>query len=69
MFSGFGQNGGGVLGTGGGFPSRALAAELPHLPQRLLEANGGLIQSPETLSFDPPVATLQFDIGTLGFIV
>ena len=67
-FAGFGQNGGGVLGTGAGLPNPEISPPnfLIFLSAFSMQ-NGGLIQSPETLSFYPPVATLQFDIGTLGF--
>src|SRR5262249_9542546 len=67
-FQGFGTHGGAVLGTGPGLPN----PEIP--PPNFLVfvsafsmQNGGLIQSPETLTFYPPVTHFQFDTGTLGF--
>ena len=69
IFSGFpAQNGGGILGTGGFAPLPEIS---PPNFMLFLSAfpmlNGGLPQSPETLSFYPPVTSVQFDIGTLGF--
>src|SRR5262245_16795576 len=67
IFSGFGQNGGTLLGTGEG-------AGLPEIsPPNFVVfisafpmANGGLPQTPEILDFYPPITSMQFDTGTGG---
>ena len=70
IFSGFpAQNGGGILGTGGFAPLPEISPpNFMHFPSAFPMLNGGLAQTPETLSFYPPVTAVQFDIGTLGFI-
>ena len=67
-FAGFGQNAGGLFNPG--FD----AASVPYisLPNVLYFVSafpvvtGGLAQSPETLSFYPPISHFQFDTGSLG---
>jgi hypothetical protein len=67
IFSGFGQNGGAILGTGSGVSQPEISGPnfmlfLSAFPM----LNGGLPQTPETLSFYPPITSLQFDTGTVG---
>src|SRR5262249_50733503 len=68
IFSGFPpQNGGGIIGVGAGSGRQDIEGNnfmlfLSAFP--LL--NGGLPQSPETLTFYPPITAFQFDTGTFG---
>ncbi len=66
QFAGFGQNGGFLFDLGS--PNTPGISE----PNTLVfasffsMANGGVPQTPETLTFYPPITSLQFDATTLG---
>src|SRR5262249_59197756 len=66
QFSGFGQNGGFLFdlqtpGTPGiSDPNTLIFASFFSM------ANGGIPQTPETLTFYPPITSFQFDSTTLG---
>ena len=72
IFTGFGTNGGAVflLGNGNlGDPAQQLFISSPNALSFIsitTSTAGGLVQSPETLSFYPPVTSLQFDVTTIG---
>jgi hypothetical protein len=67
-FAGFGQNAGGL------FNPSFTPSDVPYisLPNNLYFVSafpvvtGGLAQTPETLSFYPPILSFQFDTGSLG---
>jgi hypothetical protein len=67
IFSGFGQNGGALLGTaeGTGLPELSPPNFVVFISAFPMQ-NGGLPQTPEILSFYPPVTSVQFDTGTGG---
>jgi hypothetical protein len=67
IFSGFGRNGGAVLGTGEiiGLPEISPPNFLVSVSAFPM-ANGGLPQSPEFIDFYPPITSMQFDTGTAG---
>ena len=70
VFTGFGNSGGIVVDynfVGGGPPT--LAVSLPNVLGFIgiaSTAQGGLAVSPETLSFFPPITSLQFDVTTFN---
>jgi hypothetical protein len=70
IIAGFGNSGGVVLNLGNGGAGAPTPAISP--PNALTFAGigqtteGGLIASPETLTFNPPVTSLQFDVTTVG---
>jgi hypothetical protein len=67
-FGGFGRNGGARTQFFGSVPTGA--ASLPNVIYFLgigTTQTGGLMTTPEFITFDPPVSTLQFDLTTLGF--
>ncbi len=67
-FAGFGQNGGALTNFFGSNDNGAVS--LPNVMYFISIGNmqnGGLMQSPEFLSFYPPIQSLQLDFTTLGF--
>lgn len=67
-FAGFGHNGGARTQFFGSVPTGA--ASLPNVLYFIgigTMQSGGLQVSPEFITFDPPIGTLQFDLTTLGF--
>jgi hypothetical protein len=67
-FGGFGRNGGARTQFFGSVPTGA--ASLPNVLYFIgigTTQSGGLMVSPEFITFDPPIGTLQFDLTTLGF--
>jgi hypothetical protein len=72
IFTGFGTNGGSVflLGNGnlGNDDQQRFISDPNALSFISLTSNtdGGLVSSPETLSFYPPITSLQFDVTTIG---
>ena len=68
ILSGFGQNSGGLFNPSFN-PSDVPAISLPNVlyfVSAFPVVTGGLAQSPETLTFYPPVQSVQFDISSLG---
>jgi hypothetical protein len=68
IFSGFPpQNGGGIIGVGLGSGRADIeGANFMLFLSAFPLLNGGLPQSPETLTFYPPITAFQFDTGTFG---
>ena len=67
-FAGFGQNAGGLFNPSFS-PSDVPYISLPNVlyfVSAFPVVTGGLAQSPETLSFYPPILSFQFDTGSLG---
>jgi hypothetical protein len=72
IFTGFGTNGGAVFLLGNDNLGDPVQQQFISSPNALsfisitTNTDGGLVQSPETLSFYPPVTSLQFDVTTIG---
>ena len=64
VFSGFGLNGGGLVSYGN--PGQTTPPNWMLFASIATMQNGGLLQSPETLSFYPPATSLQFDSSTIS---
>ena len=64
VFSGFGQNGGGLVSYDN--PGKTTPPNWMLFASIATMQNGGLMQSPETLSFYPPATSLQFDSSTIS---
>ena len=67
-FAGFGQNAGGLFNPSF-TPSDVPYISLPNVlyfVSAFPVVTGGLAQTPETLSFYPPILSFQFDTGSLG---
>jgi hypothetical protein len=67
IFSGFPPlNGGGVVALGNGMLPEISGTNFMLFVSAFPMLNGGLPQSPEFLTFYPPVTSVQFDIGTFN---
>src|SRR5262245_2616292 len=64
-FSGFGLSGGGLINAGCGYGADATTPpNIMGFASIITMGNGGVEQSPETLTFYPPIVSLQFDTFT-----
>ena len=68
VFAGFGQNAGGLVNPDFGQPPPPWFSppNIVYFVSIFPVATGGLAQSPETLSFYPPVTSFQFDSSSLN---
>lgn len=65
--SGFGQNGGAVADVSGAGINSTFPNVLVFVSIGMNQA-GGLVSSPETLTFYPPVTSVQFDVSTADIL-
>ncbi|HKA04910.1 MAG TPA: hypothetical protein VKD67_11285, partial [Acidimicrobiales bacterium] len=71
IFSGFGRSGGGLINGNCNYGNNGVAVSPPNLmgfATIITFPNGGSEISPETLSFYPPIVSLQFDTFTFADI-
>ncbi len=67
IFSGFpAQNGGGIFAAGQQGPPEIEGNNIMLFVSAFPLLTGGLPQTPETLTFYPPITAFQFDTGTVG---
>jgi hypothetical protein len=67
IFSGFGKSGGALINGGCNYGNNSMAVSPPNImgfASILLYPDGGIEASPETLTFYPPIVSLQFDTFT-----
>jgi hypothetical protein len=71
IFSGFGKSGGALINGGCNYRNNSMAGSPPNImgfASILLYPDGGIEASPETLTFYPPIVSLQFDTFTFADI-
>jgi hypothetical protein len=66
-FRGFGESGGAIVNQDSNFGFPAVSPpNFLGFASIITMQNGGILQSPETLTFSPPIISLQFDVFGLG---